>query len=85
MSRFWLHFEPFYKLTKFYKMEMEGRKKGSLKFTDEILKKARQHSELISSSNDSPKNSIKTLVNPKYGLSDEEIREEINSLIMAVS
>lgn len=31
------------------------------------------------------KNSMKTSVSPKFGLCDEKIREEINSLIMARS
>lgn len=83
MSRPWLHFEPFYKLTKLYTMEMEGRMKGSIKFTEEILQNARRKSEI--SNYEAPKNSIKTLVNQKYRLSDQEIREEINSMIMAVS
>lgn len=65
-------------------MEMEGRRKSSLKYTEEILRRGRLSSE-INNNYSAPKNTIKSLVNPKYGLCDEEIREEVNSIIMAVS
>jgi hypothetical protein len=71
-------------MTKYFKMEMEGRKKSSLQFTEEILRKGRNSVE-INGNLEGPKNTIKTLVNPKYDFSDQEIREEINSIIMAVS
>lgn len=63
---------------------MEGRKKSSLLFTEEVLRKGRNNAEIYENYN-GPKNTIKTLVNPKYEFSDQEIREEINSIIMAVS
>lgn len=63
---------------------MEARQKSSLKFTEEILRKGRLNSEINYNYN-APKNTIKSLVNPKYALCDQEIREEINSIIMAVS
>lgn len=84
MTRVWLHFDSVYNMTRYYKMEMEARRKSSLKFTDEILQRGRANSEVIYNHN-GPKNTIKSLVNPKHGLDDEEIREEINSIIMAVS
>lgn len=66
-------------------MEMEARKKSSLKFTEYVLKKGRLNSDLDNNHKNVPKNTIKSLVNPKHALSDQEIREEINSIIMAVS
>lgn len=63
---------------------MEARSKSSLKFTEEILQNGRRNAE-ISNNISGPKNTIKSLVNPKHELSDQEIREEITSIIMAVS
>lgn len=63
---------------------MEARRRSSLKFTEEILQRGRANSEVVYNYT-GPKNTIKSLVNPKHGLCDEEIREEINSIIMAVS
>jgi hypothetical protein len=71
-------------MTKYYRLEMEGRKKSSLQFTEEILRNGRNNVD-INGNQEGPKNTIKTLVNPKYNFSDQEIREEINSIIMAVS
>lgn len=83
MMKPWLYFEPFYKISKYYKMEMDGRTKGSLKFADEILYNARKNVE-EANNNESHKNAIKLLVDPKYKLSDVEIKEEIITLLVAV-
>lgn len=80
----WLYFEPFYKMSKYYKMEMDGRTKGSLKFTDEIFEKARKNAA-DPNNNETQKNAIKLLVDPKYKLDDEEIKQEITTLLVAVS
>lgn len=82
MAKIWLHFEPFYKMTKYYQMEINGRTKSSLKFTEEILQNGRKMSE-YNNNNNEPTNIIKSLTDPKHGLSDQEIREEIFSMIMA--
>jgi hypothetical protein len=85
----WLYNEFFYKLSKYYKMEMDGRTKGSLKFTDEIFTKARKNVENNNNNNnfeeETHKNAIKLLVDPKYKLEDEEIKQEITTLLVAVS
>ena len=68
-------------------MEMDGRTKGSLKFADEIFENAKRNLEL-QNNNDydkTPKNAIKTLMDPKYQLTDEEIHQEIITLLVAVS
>jgi hypothetical protein len=87
MAKFWLHFEPFYKMSKYYQMEMDGRTKGSLKFADEIFENAKRNQELENNNEDEKvsKNAIKTLVDPKHQLSDEEIKQEIITLLVAVS
>lgn len=62
--------------------------KGSLKFTDEIFEKARQNVTNNNNNNDNEekyKNAIKLLVDPKYRLDDEEIKQEITTLLVAVS
>lgn len=78
----WLYFEPFYKMSAYYKMEMDGRTKGSLKFTDEILNRARKNHD--ANNNVTQKNAIKLLVDPKYNLDDDEIKQEITTLLVAV-
>lgn len=65
-------------------MEMDGRTKGSLKFTDEIFEKARKNAA-DPNNNETQKNAIKLLVDPKYNLDDEEIKQEITTLLVAVS
>lgn len=68
-------------------MEMDGRTKGSLKFADEIFENAKKNFELSNNNEDEKTypNAIKTLVNPKHQLSDEEIRQEIITILVAVS
>lgn len=82
MMKPWLHFEPFYKMSVYHKMEMDGRTKGSLKFTDEILENARKNFD--PNNNVTQKNAIKLLIDPKYKLDDEEIKQEITTLLVAV-
>ena len=69
-------------MSMYYKMEMDGRTKGSLKFTDEILEKARKNFD--PNNNVAQKNAIKLLIDPKYKLDDEEIKQEITTLLVAV-
>lgn len=84
IAKVWLHFEPFYKMTKYYQMEINGRTKSSLKFTEEILEKGKKSIENNNNNNtNSTCNIISVLVDPKHGLCDQEIREEIFSMIMA--
>lgn len=64
-------------------MEMNGRSKSSLKFVEEILQKGKQNALNNNNNNDEHTNIIKSLVDPKHGLCDQEIREEIFSMIMA--
>lgn len=68
-------------------MEMDGRTKGSLKFADEIFENAKRNLELQNNNEDEKvhANAIKTLVDPKHQLSDEEIKQEIITLLVAVS
>lgn len=68
-------------------MEMDGRTKGSLKFADEIFENAKKNLELRNNNEDEKTypNAIKTLVDPKHQLTDEEIRQEIITLLVAVS
>lgn len=61
-------------------MEMNGRSKSSFKFVEEILQRGRQNAI---NNNDEHTNIIKSLVDPKHELCDQEIREEIFSMIMA--
>lgn len=75
-------------MSKYYKMEMDGRTKGSLKFADEIFENAKRNLMQQNNNEDDGKthvNAIKTLVDPKHQLSDEEIRQEIITLLVAVS
>lgn len=80
----WLYFEPFYKLSQYYKMEINGRTKGSLKFADEILENARNNVDNNNNNNETYKSAIKLLVDPAHKFNDREIKEEIISLLVAV-
>ena len=84
MSKFWLHNESIYKMTKYYDQEMEEWKTGSFQFLVEILKKIQISSkEKLNLS--TKKNALNLLTDPQNGLTQQEIKEEIQSLLAAVS
>lgn len=69
-------------------MEMDGRTKGSLKFTDEIFETAKKNRELVKNNNEDEKvypNAVDILVDPRHQFTEEEIKQEITSILVAVS
>lgn len=84
--------EPIYRLTKLHKLEQKYYHQDMFKIADEVLEKQRKPSseDLTHKSEETnfeitrhPKNYIETLLESR--LSQEEIRDEINTLVAAVS
>jgi hypothetical protein len=82
----WLYFEPIFKLTNYYKRAMIAREKSSEKITRMILEefRSKDFSEFAEDENEI-KNPMKLLMNPKHELTEEELRDEIETILVAVS
>lgn len=78
-------------MTKYYKSEINELKNGSLKFIDRVIQNAkenRQNLDVNSNENDkkpATKRVIQLLSDPQHKLTDQEIKDEIQSLLLAVS
>lgn len=95
MLNFLYHIEPIYRMTSLYQLEKKHIHNGVLKIADEAYdeKKLKFQNLPQNDSNEEdgydehwrkPKNFIDTLLDDKNGLSKEEIRDEINTLVAAV-
>jgi predicted CopG family antitoxin len=88
-------FEPYYRLSTLYKLEQKHIFNGLLTIADEVYDEKLQikNKESIADHDiesdeglkKRPKNFINTLMSPKSGLTEEEIKHEINTLVAAVS
>lgn len=88
------HFEPIYRWTKLYILEQKHIHNGALKISDEIFNQ-KKVLQLEFEANDEnaneelckkkSKNFIETLMDPSNGLDEAEIKDEINTLVAAVS
>lgn len=85
MFKVWLHFKPFYKISKWYKIEQDGRNKSALKLVDKIYENAIKNRDEHYEDGSENINAIKALTDPKYNLSERMVKEEIFGLILAVS
>jgi hypothetical protein len=85
MTKFWLHYEPFYKLSSWYKIEMDGRSKSALKLVDKIYDNAMRSRDENYNDGSEYANAIKAMTDQKHNLSEREVKEEIFGLILAVS
>lgn len=95
MLNFFYNIKPIYRMTSLYQLEKKHVHNGILKIADEAYDEKKLKSQ-SSSQNDSneedgydehwrkPKNFIDTLLDVKNGLSKEEIKDEINTLVAAV-
>lgn len=86
--------KPIYWFTKNYQLEKKHIYNGVLKIADEICEEKQHNSlredqEIAYNDEDgfskNSKNFISALLNPKNRLSDQEIKDEINTLIAAVN
>jgi hypothetical protein len=96
MLNFLYHFEPLYRFTSLYKLEQKHAHQGVLKIADDILEEKKEFQKKFFDENRSsfddedglnrkPKSFINTLLDPKNAFSEQEIKDEINTLIAAVS
>lgn len=84
MLRPWLQPDIIFKRTKDYKIQMNARSKSSLIFTDEIIKNGKIYRENFVNDDEKLQNSVETMFEPCHNLTDDEIRDEINTIIIAV-
>lgn len=89
--------EPIYRWTKLHTLEQKHVFNGLLKIADEVydeklhLQKQmlEDESSVVTQDDDGykrkPKNFLRTIMDPASGLTEEEIKHEINTLIAAVS
>lgn len=84
MIRPWLQSDIIFKRTKDYKIQLEARSKSSLIFTDEIIKNGLIYRENFVNDDEKLQNSVEAMFEPCHNLTVDEIREEINTIIIAV-
>jgi hypothetical protein len=96
MLNFIYRIEPIYRCTNLYKLEQIHAHNGVLKIADEILDEKRknqgkfeENKEMTEIEHDGmkrkPKSFVETLIDPRNNFSDQEMKDEINTLIAAVS
>lgn len=97
MLNIFCRFEPLYRFTNLYQLEKKHIHEGVLTIADEVFDEKKEVLEKLSKDNTEavidnidglkrkPKSFIKTLFDPKNALSEGEIKDEINTLIAAVS
>lgn len=85
--KFWLHFDFFYKRSTYYTIYMQHHQQSALQYADVIIKKIRkeQESETFEQTEEKPKSFVRALMSKKYNLTDEEIGDEIKTMLVAVS
>ena len=74
-----LHNDVVFKMTNLYSKQCEVKEKCSLVFSDDVIKNIRQTPE----NQNSPKSFVRAFMNPINNLSDNEILDEIKTLIIA--
>lgn len=87
--------KPIYRLTELYKLEVKHLHDGALKIADEVYDEKRdlqsKHLKNVKAfgefddENKKSRNFIETLMDPSNGLDEDEIKDEINTLVAAVS
>jgi hypothetical protein len=97
MYNFLYRIEPLYRFTKLYQLEQKHVHNGVLKIADEILEDKLESRQKVEDNNNecidhtedgskrNPKSFIQTLVDPKNEFSYQEMKDEINTMIAAVS
>lgn len=95
MLNIFFRFKPFYRLTKTHELEQRHLINGAFKVADEICdekkglrEKSEATEETIHGEDDGysnkPKSLINALLSPNNGLEEQEIKDEINTIIAAV-
>lgn len=94
MLNIFFRFKPFYRLTKTYELEQRHLINGAFKVADEICDEKRSLREELRDTKEAigeddgyskkPKNLINALLSPSNGLEEQEIKDEINTIIAAV-
>lgn len=84
--KFWLHNEFFYKRSIYSRVYDQHHNQSALQYAQVIIDKIRkeQESENVEDG-EKPKTFIRALMHKKYDLSDEEIGDEIKTMLVAVS
>lgn len=86
--KFWLHYDFFYKRSIYYRVYERHQNESALKYAPMIIEKIRNEQNnmnAIEVEDEKPKTFIRALMSKKYNLSDEEIGDEIKTMLVAVS
>lgn len=86
-------FEPFYRLSQLYQLEVKHYVNGMEKYARDLFKQSEAEAASENLTSDQlddghsrkPQTFIKTILNPANGYSEQEIVYEINFLLVAVS
>lgn len=85
--KFWLHYDFIYERSTYHKIYTQHHNQSALQYADVIMKKIRkeQESETPEQAEEKPKSFVKALMSRKYNLTDEEISDELKTMLVAVS
>jgi hypothetical protein len=84
MFRFWLHPDIFYKKTSTFVKEITAKDNSAFRYTEDVLRNVQKIMKNEAECDEKPKNFIRALVSPKAKLYDEELKDEIKTLLIAV-
>ena len=85
--KFWLHYDFIYKRSAYYKIYSQHCNQSAFGYASEIIDKIRKEQKQDENllSDEKPKSFVKALMSKKYNLTDEEIADEIKTMLVAVS
>lgn len=85
--KFWLHFDFIYERTNYFKIYQQHHHQSALQYARVIIDKIRkeQENETPEQADEKPKSFVRALMSKKYNLTDEEIEDEIKTMLVAVS
>ncbi|KAL7037290.1 hypothetical protein ACKWTF_009155 [Chironomus riparius] len=80
MFKFWLHPNIIFKISSLYKKQCHSMSKCGMVFTNDIIKNIRTNTK--TNEDEKPKSFMRALLNPKYNFTDDEIKDEVRSVIL---
>lgn len=82
--KFWLHYDFFYKKSIYYKVYQQHHNQSALQYAEKIINQLRKEQREGNFEEEKPKTFIRALMSKKYNFTDEEISDEIKTMLVAV-